>query len=976
MFARLRDGPLAARQAARLVQQVAEAVQYAHEHGVIHRDLKPANVMLQAGAARSGSDSGTGILQKNEPSTPRPAASHATARPSDVSSLRSVSRLQPKITDFGLAKRVESDSDLTASGQVVGTPSYMPPEQASGKLDAVGPVSDVYALGAILYACLTGRPPFQADNPVDTLIQVLEREPVAPRQLKPGTPRDLETICLKCLEKDARHRYATAQELADDLGRYVSDEPILARPANAVERGWRWCRRNPLVATLTTLAVVFLLAGIAVSSGFAILADQRADEARSARDEATERLWESYLTQARAQRWSGRAGQRFKSLDAVAQAAAIRPSLDLRNAAVAAMALADLRVVKTWVPESPSIVAVSFDPHYQFIACADEHGVIRVFRATDATEVTRLRVTARVARLQFGPDGKYLMAKYDDEATSGVRVWDLADGKVVLEASIGRDGHAVDFSPDSRQLAVADQDGSIHLYELPSGKHLRKLTKMGTLRALRFNPSGTRLAVSAARTPYVWIRELDTGKLVHALGHPARVLGIAWNPDGSLLATACYDSHVFIWHCGDRQKLHCILTGHHNAVITVMFSHSGRLLASSSWDGTTRLWDALEHRQLVSIPGLTSARFSPDDASLGHVIGSRKIGIWQVATGAECRTLHPDDRRFRTGLRGAAISPGGRVVAGATESGVQLWDLATGQRRAFLPTADTYSVVFAPSGKELITSGDAGVQRWPIRGDPARQDRLVIGPPLRVAAIAAPCGCAELSRAGNRLVVVHDEQAVLVDLDAADTAVDLHRHSQLSKIAVSPDGRWVATATWQGSGIKVSDTRSRKPATTFLPTCHSASVGFSNDGSWLWIGTGTEYRRWRVGSWQPDLRIAREGAGTTPGPMAFTRDGTMMAIAHLRTVVRLVDPDTGRQLATLEPPEPRELRCLCFSSDGTHLAAVSKHGVQLWDLERIRRGLAAMGLDWQPPAPETPTPKNTAKSLSITVLLEAAIDRL
>ena len=193
LAAKVAKGPLPPREAAELVEQVARAVQFAHAKGVIHRDLKPANVLLDA-------------------------AGH------------------PRVTDFGLAKRVSGDSGLTASGQVLGTPSYMPPEQAAGKLDQIGIPSDVYSLGAILYTLLTGRPPFQAATPVDTLLQVLDQEPVSLRSLNAGIPRDLETIALKCLEKDRHRRYATAQDLAGELQRYLAGEPILPprQPARAL----------------------------------------------------------------------------------------------------------------------------------------------------------------------------------------------------------------------------------------------------------------------------------------------------------------------------------------------------------------------------------------------------------------------------------------------------------------------------------------------------------------------------------------------------------------------------------------------------------------------------------------------------------------------------------------------------------------------------------------------------------------------
>ncbi len=211
-------------------------MQYAHDKGVIHRDLKPANILLD----RTG---------------------------------------QPRISDFGLAKNTQHDSGLTASGQVMGTPGYMPPEQAAGKVAEIGPAADVYALGAILYAMLTGRPPFQAASPMDTLMQVLDKDPVAPRQLNPVVPLDLETIILKCLEKQPSRRYATAQDMADELTRFLEGRPILARPVSAAERGWRLCRRHPAIAALTAGVAASLVIGTLVSSYFAVQADEKAAEA-------------------------------------------------------------------------------------------------------------------------------------------------------------------------------------------------------------------------------------------------------------------------------------------------------------------------------------------------------------------------------------------------------------------------------------------------------------------------------------------------------------------------------------------------------------------------------------------------------------------------------------------------------------------------------------------------------------------------
>jgi formylglycine-generating enzyme required for sulfatase activity len=214
---RLAGQPQTAQDSARLVEVLAQTMEYAHKRGVVHRDLKPANILLEEG-----------------PDTP-------------------LSRCTPKLTDFGLAKR-RGGEGATLSGAVLGTPSYMAPEQAAGKGKEVGPAADVYSLGALLYELLAGRPPFRAATPMDTLLQVMSEEPAAVRLLQPGTPRDLETICLKCLRKEPARRYSSAAELADDLGRFRAGQPIRARPVGRAERTWLWARRNPALAGLLLLA--------------------------------------------------------------------------------------------------------------------------------------------------------------------------------------------------------------------------------------------------------------------------------------------------------------------------------------------------------------------------------------------------------------------------------------------------------------------------------------------------------------------------------------------------------------------------------------------------------------------------------------------------------------------------------------------------------------------------------------------------
>ncbi|MFO0845160.1 MAG: serine/threonine-protein kinase [Gemmataceae bacterium] len=259
--------PLPPRLAARLTLPLARAVQHAHDHGIVHRDLKPGNILLS--------------LQDGENRTQIEKAAKGDSGQAAFFILYSAI---PKVTDFGLAKRLDGDS-RTRDGDVMGTPSYMAPEQAAGKVHQIGPHSDTYALGAILYELLTGRPPFVASSPMETVFQVITRDPVPVRALQPKTPRDLETVALKCLQKEPHKRYASAAALADDLQRYLDGQPILARPVGPLESAWRWTRRHPAQAALVA---VLMLAGAGGVAGWAWFTQQLRVEKRLANDKAAE----------------------------------------------------------------------------------------------------------------------------------------------------------------------------------------------------------------------------------------------------------------------------------------------------------------------------------------------------------------------------------------------------------------------------------------------------------------------------------------------------------------------------------------------------------------------------------------------------------------------------------------------------------------------------------------------------------------
>jgi len=887
-------------QSAAYVRDIAAAVDYAHRHGVLHHDLKPSNVLVD----RLG---------------------------------------QPRITDFGLAKLGETGSELTASGQTLGTPSYMPPEQATGSAGQISPASDVYSLGTILYELLTGRPPFRAASAADTIVEVLQATPLPPRLLNPRIPRDLQTICLKCLEKEPSRRYATAQALADDLDRFLEGRQIQARPAGAVQRAWRWCRRNRAVTLLSAAVLVILLAAVGVSSYFAV---QSAGYARS----TPEQLWHSYLAQARAGRRSGEPGQRYESLEALGRAAAIRPTAELRDEAIACMALVDVRPTGEW-PIGPG-GALQADGNFARFACEDRGG-ISIRRVGDGSELMHLeRPDGRAAEsYRFSPDGRFLASAHVATAAQPAecRVWDLTQRRMTAQLPAIA-CHAFDFAPDSPLIVTIEPEGTVCLVEPASGKTVDrfplKLPRQQLPTVLRFHP--LRKQVAAVQYEGVWLHivDLDARRTIRSINVPQGLLAHAWHPHGELLATGCADWNIRLISA-DNGHVESTIRGHRAEVRGVSFNPGGEFLASRSWDGTVRLWETQSGRELLRLEyDCLTMDFSLDGHKLGYRTRYGRWGCFEVAGGRAYRALRPSDQEEK-GPWGMAFRPDGRWLAVASYDGIRLWDAHSLHQAATLPLGETQNVAF--SAGSLITNSAAGLQRWPIV-EPSGTHRLQLGPPeTLLPAGGAGVGGVDATPDGQHLAaVLGGGRAARVALQRPDDPVLLEDLVAASVIAISPDARWLAVGTWSESGVKVWDCARDRVAVDLEVSRGRTRVAFSSDSRWLLTSTDEGYRLWRVGNWSLGPPIARARKDHY-GPAAFSPDGRLLAVAHSRTVVGLIDPETGSILARLQSPDPRAVNSLCFSPDSTHLAVAGDNTVRLWDLREIRRGLAELGLDWNLP---------------------------
>ncbi len=910
---KINGGPLPTREAARITEDLSRAMQYAHDKGVIHRDLKPSNVLLTS----------EGV---------------------------------PKVADFGLAKLLAKDSDQTQSGTILGSPCYMSPEQASGEGRDVGPAGDIYSLGAILYELLTGTPPFRASTPLETLRKLLNEEPTRPSRLNPKVPQDLETICLKCLEKSPQKRYPSAGALADDLERFLNFESVLARPVTAPERLWRWCKRKTSLAIAVSLALIALMATIVLSVSFAVSQYRAAQKIGEALREIQSRQREVDQTAARL---AYEHGQRLCKQGDVGQGMLwlVRGMKSARDARDRSLERAFRLNISAWQPrlhrirvrwEHPGAIhAVAISPDGRVVATAGDDFAVQLCDVSNGAPVgPLLHHESRVTSLAFHPDGRTLFTGCDDKIA---RFWNLETFQQVGPTFQHDDTvYAVAFSPDGKTVLTGSFDKTAQVWNATSGARVGKqIRHEGQITSVAFSPDSKAVMTGSwDKTARIW--DAATGEPIGSpLVHIDWVSSVAFSPDGTTVLTGCYDRTARIWDRASGRPKGAPFV-HQHCVGAVVFSPDGTKILTGCQDGIARLWDVatgepigtnLRHQHTVS-----AVAFTPDGKSVITGGFDRTALIWDIAESSGFSIHHegfiravifrPDGQAIlsasfdhtarlwdaSTGapigepmthgdiVQAIAFSPNGKtILTGSRDHTARLWDTLTGKHLKLQHSGPVLSVAFSPDGDTVLTgSNDMTAQLWEsVTGKP-------IGPPLKhtkevVAVAFSPDGQFALTGSLDRTARLWDAST------GQSIGQPLEHDGGVLAACFSPDGKTILTGSDDMSARLwvVADGTLRSLLKHNGPVSVAA---FSPDG-----------RSVITGAWDRVARVWQTETGLPEAPQ-FRHDGRLRALAispngksvltgsYDRTA-QLWDKDTGMPVGPSFPHES-QVWFVAFSPDG------------------------------------------------------------
>ena len=871
--------PLPHRDAANLLAKLARAVHYAHQRGILHRDIKPGNILLDAQG-------------------------------------------EPHLTDFGLARLVEKDSTLTHTMAMLGTPSYMSPEQARGAAKELTTAVDVYGLGAVFYELLTGQPPFAGGSTIETVRQVLDKEPRRPSALKPGLDRDLETICLKCLEKDPGRRYGSAEAFAADLDRWQQHDPILARPSTPWERISKWIRRNRAWFVALLAIALLLVGGVAVSTWQAVEATRARREENKQRiaAQAAQALAETQQKKAEAEKQRAEAQlTRAEWLSYASKLALAQTDFETGNGGLALRYLNEcqpnlrgwewghlwnrMNAKLTLAGHGTFVAGVAFSGDGKRLVVCSE-GEVKMFDAVTGEPLLKFEGHKQnLSCVAFSPDDRWIVtgagAGGQGIQPGEAKVWDATTGHLRFDLQ----GHqypvfAVAISRDGKLIATAAAENTyngseVKIWDAVTGNELLTLPFVENVRCLAFHPGDQGLLTGTQKGKLeVW--DVSSGeKMLTVSAHTDKIHGVAFSPDGKRMISSSWDRTAKIWDAKTGQEIF-VLKGHDSAVASAVFSPDGAKIVTSSWDQTAKIWNAETAQEMLTLKGhsawVWTAAFSPDGKRVVTGSFDNTARVWDAERGQEIPTL----KGHWNSVNSLAFrSDGKRLASGSDDGTVKIWDLVAGrelltlgQKTPAWPKGGVWTVAFSPDGRRIVTGGQ-------------------------------------------------DQSAKVWDAETGQFLFSLEHTNVVLSAAFSPDGQRIAVVSgWygeeRGGEIKIWDAAGGRLLHTLQPARSAWSVAFSPDGQRVVTGSASRtVKVWDVTTGVEVLALRGHARGV--GGVAFSADGQRIVTGSHDLTAKVWNAATGEALLTLKG-HSGFVRTVAFSPDGQRIVTGGDdRTVRIWE---------------------------------------------
>ena len=919
--------------------QVADALEFAHEHGVLHRDIKPGNLILDT----------AGVVW---------------------------------VTDFGLAK---NDGDnLTHTGDVVGTLRYMAPERFDGKVDRR---SDVYSLGLTLYELCTLEFAFGESDRAKLIKKVMSQSPVAPRHLRPEIPRDLETVIVKATARDAKDRYQTAAELKADLGRFHAGSPVKARRVSFSERIWRWSKRHPSRAALV-VSLMLLLTTLAIGSMFVAYRENKyandleienfrarkaeKDARRSekqARDSEKKALRSNLASQAHlfwahynsgvSRRTTNTPGQYFDVIDSLSRAYSTLPKLKLRKGsekrrqlavraqAIAAMTNFDLKKEASWKIKDSMSQVFAIDFRNNQLAQSAKNGDIEIREIESQNQIGWLKGPATMAwNLQFSPDGKYLASGHPTRSRQKmdqVVIWDLKTRKPVFKISEGLANRPLfDFSPDGKQLAVVMKNG-FAVFRTSDGFRLKDHDLKQQPSLIKFAEKSQLLLITDKRKViHRWSLAKNESLTTYESNEPMYSLDV--DPGNGRIVVGS-NRIVMTWPMGNLENEPVSFIAHGNRVTNLKISPDGKYLISSGWDNKTRVFQFLGNRLILSIHAhyVNPGNFSQDGSRIGFIQRNQSIGVWKIYNESPHRVLSvpliEQTQKARFHPTQSKI-----LVALATDE-IQFWNHGKDRLLKSIRCNKVSDFGFTQDGKRLFACCEDGLKSWNIG---CTESQIDIGEETVVSKTRAKY--LHVDQQNNAVVLRLDGgDAMLVRLRAeADQKSELKigPHQRMDHARITPCGKYLVTSTWKGRDIKVWDATSGQLIKGLAPDWKTATFAFSPDGKQLVATCEKGQKIWEIGSWDLKRETPRDKLDGFVGDTAWSKNGDWIISAYTMYQPQLVSAESGEILAVFEPTVSVAGNMMRISDDNRFLVVASRDQVHVWDIELIQQNLKKLGMQW------------------------------